>query len=398
MTRNELQKIRYYLDLLGIPVNSNFSIVDVDNFYQTQANIVHPNANKVENAHEKYSDLTRARDYIKNNFNYVKDLIRNNPGYFNSTGYENTPQSSPNYTTRNYGVDDTREKEQKKHNRRGKDKNEPNKKKDKGNGASLILIKIFRTIGYGLMTFGLAISLMISFILLSEYLATYTTFLLEIAKPFATMLENSPFPNIVFYALLSVFIGTFLVVITGQKNMARKIVFSVGLVLILAYFIFFPDSSILFYTLRAKTLREVVSDVAVVVVDPEGLLNNALLRPDFLTDFTTKFADQLNAFDSLVPYGLMGGIITVFYVLAALSAVGKRKPRRLSSSLVKGGHGLLTFIVIVGGILLPLISGLLSLDLTTYNIYLIVVYAFLTLSYVFQLIGSALGTILFFVK
>lgn len=86
---NELSKIKKYLNIIGLPYDSNFSIDDIQTLYRAKAKILHPDARKVDNAHEKFIELKNAKDYLEQNYENVLETIKANMYYFKDHIIEN---------------------------------------------------------------------------------------------------------------------------------------------------------------------------------------------------------------------------------------------------------------------------------------------------------------------
>ncbi len=82
MDNSYFAKIKKYLDILGIPYDSDFSVGDIQSLYRAKSKILHPDAQKVKNANAKFIELKEAADYLEKNINEVKKAIRQNMAYF----------------------------------------------------------------------------------------------------------------------------------------------------------------------------------------------------------------------------------------------------------------------------------------------------------------------------
>lgn len=69
--------IKVYLDILAIPIDSDFTIDDIKNSHKTRAKIFHPDMNKVEGANDKFQTLQRAYSYLIDNYDFIKDYLKN---------------------------------------------------------------------------------------------------------------------------------------------------------------------------------------------------------------------------------------------------------------------------------------------------------------------------------
>ncbi|MGI6781933.1 MAG: J domain-containing protein [Acholeplasmataceae bacterium] len=423
MTRNELQKIRHYLDVLGIPYDADFTIDDIESFYRTQSKVLHPDAGKVRNSHEKFIELTKARDYMKDNIGYVKQVIRNNRGFFGGNIYDTEEYYSPEsaYSTRNYDPDVYRQKQQKKHNKKDKSKKKTKFKDDdrerEPNSFVLFLVKFFRTLGYVLIGAGAAVLLLTSLIQLVQNAGGILSFLgdkfisiMDATNSLATSLEEAKIPNIAFYSLFSLFIGLFFVIITGRRSTGRKIVFSISLLGMLFLLLFIPASleategseatSLPAISILLLNLRKVTEPITFEGYDaPIILLTNSISIPAYLEPFVETYKDGFVSLNSKVPFGILPGLITAFFVFATMAALKKRRPKRASAGFVNAGYGLMTFLVIAGGIILQgVITYFKITNLMESSIYLSIAYLSLVLSYLLQFLGGLVGTIFFFVK
>lgn len=72
-------KILYYVELLSIPINSRFTVQDIESNYKMLSKIYHPDMNKVENSHHKFLKLNEARDFLVDNYaDVIETLSKHN--------------------------------------------------------------------------------------------------------------------------------------------------------------------------------------------------------------------------------------------------------------------------------------------------------------------------------
>ncbi len=237
--------------------------------------------------------------------------------------------------------------------------------------------KFVRTLGYILLALGLAIAAVTTIIALSGALGSAADNYAQYVEIMETKLQELAVPNIVFYGLAAVLVGLLLVILAVGRSWFDKIVHIVSFLFMVLYLIYAPENSIL-------------------------LLIGSDQTPQYITDFANGYTELFNQFNNLIAKypDLMGGIVTAFYVIVALNVLGNKKPKRLSLSFVKAGLGIITFMVFAHGIFLPILSTYVEFvgDIMQSKYYLIAVYGSLTISYLFQLLGSVIGAIFFFVK
>lgn len=254
---------------------------------------------------------------------------------------------------------------------------ESRESRKKGHVHNGLFGRIIRTLGYVMLTAGLAIVAITTIVALREALGSAVDSYAQYVEIMEAKLQSLAIPNIVFYGLSLTLVGLLFVILAVGKTWFGKFIHIISFVLMVAYLIFAPGDSVL-------------------------LLTGIDQAPQFILDFANNYIDIFNQFNGLITAypQLMGGIVTAFYVIVALSVLGNKKPKRLSLSFVKAGLGLITFMVFAHGIILPIIATHVDFvgEFMQGKIYLIVVYGSLTISYLFQLLGSILGSIFFFVK
>jgi len=237
--------------------------------------------------------------------------------------------------------------------------------------------KFVRTLGYIILALGLAIAAVTTIIALSGALGSAADNYAQYVEIMETKLQGLAVPNIVFYGLAAVLVGLLLVILAVGRSWFGKIVHFVSFLFMVVYLIYAPENSIL-------------------------LLIGSDQTPQYITNFASGYTELFNQFNSLIAKypDLMGGIVTAFYVIVALTVLGNKKPKRLSLSFVKAGLGIITFMVFAHGIFLPILASYADFigDVMQSKYYLIAVYGSLTISYLFQLLGSVIGAIFFFVK
>lgn len=246
--------------------------------------------------------------------------------------------------------------------------------KKRGNG---LLGKIVRTAGFLMVAFGAAVLGVTTLMGLVDSLGSTADAFADHVTNMGDFLSNLGIPNLLFIAQISLLAGMITLVWAIGKSITSKVIHTVITLIVTVYFIFQPAHSILF------------------------LVHDGQL-PAAVTNFTNANRVWFDKFDTLfVNYPmLMGGIITAIYVLVSNVVLGKRKPKRLSISLVNGGFGVITFLTFTAGILLPILAAHVDFidTVMTSNYYFTTVYGGLALSFVLQTLGSILGTIFFFVK
>lgn len=252
-----------------------------------------------------------------------------------------------------------------------------NQKGDERNQGTKIVYKIFRTFGFGLLLIGSAILAVTMIIILREALGSTADSFEGYVTIMKDYLNKIGIPNLVFYAQLMVMLGSLILVMSVGRNWFLKTFFIIVFIFMSAYLIYQPEHSVLFYP--------VVGNV------PAGI-----------TKVVEPGLKYFNEFDTLIKNypRLMGGIITALYVIVLSSALYRKRPKRFSVGLIRASLGLITFMTIVSGILIPIAATHIEFieGFTTSNVYFIGVYVPIAISLVLQTIGSLIGTIFFFVK
>lgn len=251
------------------------------------------------------------------------------------------------------------------------------KKSKRGVVHNKLFGKIVRTLGFAMLSVGLAIVAVTTIIALRDALGSSADSYDQYVTVMETTLNKLGIPNIVFYGLFMTLVGVLLVILAVGKTWFGKILHIITFVFITLYLIFSPGNSVL-------------------------LLTGVNQEPEFIKTFATANMETFNLFDQLIKAypKMMGGIVTALYVIITLNVLSNKKPKRFSLSFIKFGFGLITFMVFSHGIIMPILGGVSEfiLDFMQSRTYLIFVYGSLTISYLFQLLGSIIGTIFFFVR
>lgn len=237
--------------------------------------------------------------------------------------------------------------------------------------------KSIRTFAFILIAVGAAIVAVTTIIALRDALGGSASNYDQYVEAMENALSKIGVPNLIFYAQAMLLVGFLLLVLAIGKSWFGKTLHIIVFIFLAAYLVFKPEHSIL-------------------------LLIGEGQAPDAIKNFALQNADTFNKFDNLIASypKLMGGIVTALYVIITTSVIGKKRPRRFSLGLINAGFGLVMFMVLVAGILLPILATHVELvkDVMAMNYYFIAVYGALVLSLILQLIGSVIGTIFFFLK
>ena len=256
------------------------------------------------------------------------------------------------------------------------------KKKERQSESSGIVLRIVRTIGFVLLAIGSGVIGVTTVIALFSVLGDSVTEYASLVNDMSDTINSFGIPNLIFISQIAVLLGLLILTFTTGKSFLGKILQAAATLLMLLYMLFAPNQSVFFLTTFDQF--------------PESLATTF--------QAAQAFFERIDNFVSID--GLMGGIVTLAYVLITAAVLGKKRPKKFSASLVRYGVGTLTLLAVVHGILVPVIlnfagSGEIGTAITNFFTnggYLIFPYSVLAISYVIQLFGSIIGTIFFFVK
>lgn len=247
----------------------------------------------------------------------------------------------------------------------------------RGRSSGEIFAQVVRTFGFILLTAGTIIFTVFSVVNLIDKLGSTAEEYAQYVTKVNDWLRNLGVPNIGFYGAALMLVGLLFIILAIGRSWVGKIIHVIAFLLLTSFLLFRPGNVILF----SRIIKTV---------------------PEYITTFSNNYIGYFNLLDppeAAYPK-LIGGIVLLVYVIVASSVLGNKKPKRLSLSFVKAGLGFLMAIILIDGILMPIAAGMLDFveELITSKVYLIIVYGFLFFGLAFQLLGSVIGTIFFFIK
>lgn len=72
----DINQVRRYLSILAIPLDIDFTKNDIISSYKTRSKLFHPDLNKSNNSNSKFIELNDAYNFILDNFDAVKKILK----------------------------------------------------------------------------------------------------------------------------------------------------------------------------------------------------------------------------------------------------------------------------------------------------------------------------------